>query len=264
MKSPISLTRNTPLYCTLAAAILLLPAPASAANNMAAIRGGSFRPLYLAADAPLSKVDNFLLDKKPVTNAQLAAFVRQQPQWQRGRVPAVFAEKQYLHHWVKQGKGYAPRREDANKPVTYISWFAAHAYCQAQGKKLPDTLQWEDAARASSTRADGSQEAGYRQKILNWYGKASHSPMQNVGQDRANYWGVHNLHGLIWEWTEDFNNASMLGGDSRNAKAAEGMFCGAGGGTADPGDYAAFMRYGFRSSLQAKFTLNSLGFRCAK
>ena len=91
MKSPISLTRNTPLYCTLAAAILLLPAPASAANNMAAIRGGSFRPLYLAADAPLSKVDNFLLDKKPVTNAQFAAFVRQQPQWQRGRVPAVFA-----------------------------------------------------------------------------------------------------------------------------------------------------------------------------
>ncbi len=84
---------STPLFCTLAA-ILLLPDTASAANDMATIRGGSFRPLYLAADAPLSKVDNFLLDKKPVTNAQFAAFVRQQPQWQRGSVEAVFTEKQ--------------------------------------------------------------------------------------------------------------------------------------------------------------------------
>ena len=43
------------------------------------------------------------------------------------------------------------------------------------------------------------------------------------------------------------------------------MFCsGAAIGTADPSDYAAFLRYGLRTSLQAKFSLHNLGFRCAK
>lgn len=244
----------------------LLPVLAWAAEPMASIKGGQFRPLYLRADAALVSVADFKMDSKPVTNAQFADFVAKNPQWQRHRVAPVFAEKQYLQHWVKKGQGYAPKADDAQKPVVYVSWFAAHAYCQAQGKKLPNTMQWEYVARASQQRADGSQEAGYKQKILDWYGQASQSTLSKVGQSQANYWGVYDLHGLIWEWTEDFNNASLLGGDSRGGGGvSEGMFCGSGAaGVADPGDYAAFMRYGFRSSLQAKFTLNSLGFRCAR
>ncbi len=43
------------------------------------------------------------------------------------------------------------------------------------------------------------------------------------------------------------------------------MFCsGAAAGATDPSNYAAFLRYGFRTSLQSKFSVHNLGFRCAE
>jgi formylglycine-generating enzyme required for sulfatase activity len=42
-------------------------------------------------------------------------------------------------------------------------------------------------------------------------------------------------------------------------------FCGAGAATAaDATDYATFMRYAFRSSLRASYTVRNLGFRCSQ
>ena len=80
-----------------------------------------------------------------------------------------------------------------------------------------------------------------------------------------NVQGVYDMHGLIWEWVEDFN-ASIMTGESRADVALDrNLFCGGGSASAaDPGDYAAFMRYAFRGSLQAKYTIRNLGFRCAK
>ena len=145
-------------------------------------------------------------------------------------------------------------------PVTNVSWFAANAYCAAQGKRLPTIDQWEYAGQASATRKNGTTEPGYSRTILDWYADSSQQGLREVGKSRANYWGVHDMHGLIWEWTEDFNS-SLLSSGSADAN----MFCsGAAIGTADPSDYAAFLRYGLRTSLQAKFSLHNLGFRCAK
>ena len=43
------------------------------------------------------------------------------------------------------------------------------------------------------------------------------------------------------------------------------LFCGAGSlGASDRANYPAFMRFGFRSSLRAGYTVHNLGFRCAK
>jgi len=209
-------------------------------------------------------VQSFLLDKQPVTNQQFQAFVSHDPKWQRDAVPALFAEKAYLSHWVKNGAQYEAQTEDANKPVIFVSWYAAQAYCQAQNKRLPTVAEWEYVAQASPSQADGSQEKGYNQKILDWYAKAAKQPPGEVGKDEPNYWGVHNMHGLIWEWTEDFNS-SLISGESRDDSSVnKELYCASGSaGAINPSDYAAFMRYGFRSSLSAKFTLNSLGFRCA-
>lgn len=243
---------------------LLLPALTAHAEDMAKVRGGAFRPLYLKADAPLVRVNTFALDKKPVTNARFAAFIQKHPEWARGRVGADKAEADYLKHWVKQGSGYTFKPQDADKPVVNVSWYAAVAYCRAQGKRLPDTREWEYVARASAAREDGSKEKGYRQTILNWYARAGQAPLRAVGQSRPNYWGIYDMHGLIWEWTQDFINAGIATGSDARGGVDPKMFCGGGAGAADPGDYAAFMRYGFRSSLKSTFTLNSLGFRCAK
>lgn len=248
---------------TMIGAVLLLAFSAIAtAATMAPIKAGTYRPLYLSENSPKVQVAAFQLDRTPATNAEFSAFVKKHPEWQKGRARSVFTEKQYLQHWPKSNQ---PKAADAQKPVVYVSWFAADAYCRAQGKHLPTVAQWEYVARASSKRADGSQEAGYKQTILDWYGKAAHQGLAKVGQGPANYWGIHNMHGLIWEWTDDFNSSLVTGESRADSSFNQQMFCGAGAaGAVDPGDYAAFMRHGFRSSLQAKFTLNSLGFRCAK
>jgi formylglycine-generating enzyme required for sulfatase activity len=234
------------------------------ANNMANITAGEYRPLYLSLDSPLVSVQSFKIDTQPVTNRQFQYFLLQNPKWQRDVVPTLFAENNYLSHWEKSSNLYQPNLSDLDKPVIFVSWYAAQAYCHAQQKRLPTVAEWEYVAQASFIQKDGSQEKDYNQKILDWYAKAAKEPSKEVGKDQPNYWGVHNMHGLIWEWTEDFNS-NLISGESRDDSSVnKDLYCASGSaGAVNPSDYAAFMRYGFRSSLNAKFTLSSLGFRCA-
>ena len=225
------------------------------AVEMASIPGGSYRPLYLKKDTPMISVKPFQIDKTPVTNAEFAQFIKGHPQWQRGKVGAKQAEPNYLKHWGKNG----PQAADANKPATNISWFAAHAYCAAQGKRLPTTDEWEFVGLASELQANGSNEPSYNRTILSWYENGSKG-LKNVRQNKANFYGVYDMHGLIWEWTSDFNSSQITSG---TLKAAD--FCGTGAvNSSDPSNYAAFLRYGIRTSLQPNFVLHNMGFRCAK
>ena len=68
-----------------------------------------------------------------------------------------------------------------------------------------------------------------------------------------------------WEWTEDFNSV-LTTNDSRTAEYDDkGLFCASAATTAtDVLNYASFMRYAFRQSLKANYTVANLGFRCAK
>ncbi|MFH7586236.1 formylglycine-generating enzyme family protein [Oceanimonas smirnovii] len=228
---------------------------------MVELPAGEVRPLYLTKDSPLTPVAPFQLDVTPVTNQQFAAFVAAHSQWQQGRPMALFAEPAYLQHWP----GQIPSPEQAQQPVIFVSWFAADAYCRAQGKRLPTVAEWEYAAQASQTAAFGATEPGFTRHILNWYARPATARLSAVGQSPANYWQVHDLHGLVWEWTQDFNSALVTGESRGDSSLDQGLFCGsASAGSADPSDYAAFMRYGFRSSLKATYALGNLGFRCAK
>ena len=236
-------------------AILFSGCLSAHAVEMANIPGGSYRPLYLKKDTPMISVKSFQIDKTPVTNAEFAQFVKANPKWQRGNVSAKQAESNYLKQWDKNG----PKAADANKPVTNVSWFAAHAYCAAQGKRLPTNDEWEFVGLASELQANGSNEPSYNRTILSWYENGSKG-LKNIRQNKPNFYGVYDMHGLIWEWTPDFNSSQITSG---TLKAAD--FCGSGAvNSSDPSNYAAFLRYGIRTSLQPNFVLHNMGFRCAK
>ena len=236
-------------------AILFSGCLSAHAVEMANIPGGSYRPLYLKKDTPMISVKPFQIDKTPVTNAEFAQFVKANPKWQRGNVSVKQAESNYLKQWDKNG----PKAADANKPVTNVSWFAAHAYCAAQGKRLPTNDEWEFVGLASELQANGSNEPSYNRTILSWYENGSKG-LKNIRQNKPNFYGVYDMHGLIWEWTSDFNSSQITSG---TLKAAD--FCGTGAvNSSDPSNYAAFLRYGIRTSLQPNFVLHNMGFRCAK
>ena len=79
----------------------------------------------------------------------------------RDRVPRVFADDGYLSHWASpMGLG---ADVDDRQPVVRVSWFAAKAYCAARGARLPTEAEWEMAASASRTAANGHDDPAWRQ-----------------------------------------------------------------------------------------------------
>jgi formylglycine-generating enzyme required for sulfatase activity len=223
---------------------------------------GHYLPMFPGKDeAKTLPVVAYRLDVHAVTNEQFMAFVKAKPRWRRSQAVRLFADGNYLRHWLGD---FAYAADHDNRPVTNVSWFAARAYAKWAGKRLPTLAEWEYAASASETNAYGRKEKGHNDRILRWYAGKTPSVPSPVGSASTNYFGVKDMHGLIWEWVEDFNSA-LVSGESRGDTGLErSLFCGAGSiGAADPSDYAAFMRFAFRSSLEGAYTGKNLGFRCA-
>ncbi|MFI4889352.1 MAG: formylglycine-generating enzyme family protein [Steroidobacterales bacterium] len=214
-----------------------------------------------APDQPVH-VARFNLDRRPVTNAEFLAFVIGHPQWRRDRIATLFAEDDYLSHWA--GADRLGESAQADQPVTRVSWFAARAYCAAAGARLPGWHEWEFAAAADERQADARRDPAWQARILDWYAQPASHALARVGLRPANFYGIQDLHGLVWEWVEDFN-ALTVSGDSRDQGDPDKLkFCGAGAlSLQDKEGYAILMRIAFLSALEARSTARSLGFRCA-
>ena len=208
-------------------------------------------------------MQSFFMDTMQVTNAQFLDFVKLHSEWQRSKVKRTLADANYLKHW----KGDLDLGDDMlrDAPVTNISWFAAEAFCEAGGKRLPTQDEWEFAARADATRIDATSDPLFVGQLLEWYSKPASSALENVHMGSLNVHGLRGLHGIVWEWVQDFNSTMILGDSRGDDSLDRKFFCGAGSLLAgDVGNYAAFMRYAFRSSLKGDYCVGSLGFRGAK
>ncbi|MEO7108278.1 MAG: formylglycine-generating enzyme family protein [Rhodoferax sp.] len=213
------------------------------------------------ADKGPVAVAAFTLRETPVTQAEFLAFVSTRPEWQRGTIARTFADTGYLKDWVSP---LAISPEATHQPVVNVSWFAAQAFCEAEGARLPTWQEWEYAAAADATRRDARTDPAWRARILNWYERPASKALPDVGSP-ANVYGVRDLHGLIWEWVDDFN-ALLVSPDSRSRDDPDKLkFCGAGAiSLQDRENYAVLMRIALLSSLNAADSTSSLGFRCAR
>ena len=229
--------------------------------KMVTIKGGKYQPFY-GSDSALVEVQDFLLDERPVTNQEFLDFVKKNPKWKRSNVKAIFADETYLRDW--QNDETLPKNADPDAPVTFVSWFAAKAYAKSAGKRLPTMDEWEYVAMADEETANARNKPNYSAHLINLYNEKFRE-RNKVKISKPNYWGVYNMFDLVWEWTDDFNSI-MTTSDSRSGEYDDkGLFCASAATSAtDVLNYASFMRYAFRSSLKANYTVENLGFRCAK
>lgn len=246
------------------ALLLLLTSPlvgAAFGQSLASVPATSYEPFYPVAGEGPHDVPAFEIAVVPVTNADYLAFVQDHPAWAKGAPPAIFADPGYLVHWAgPTDLGDAP----PDAAVTNVSWFAAGAYCDAHGLRLPSEDEWEVAARADAHRADASDDPVVRAKRLAAYARRS-APPTRVGQGTPNLHGVHDLHEAVWEWVED-PWSGIVQGDSRNIGDRDvARVCGGASlGARDRGDYPAFLRHAVRTALGPSAVTGSVGFRCAR
>ena len=217
--------------CSRAVVTLAVAAAAAGAQEASPwrrVEAGSIRALYAAANAERRlRVASFELSTRPVTNDAFRRFVVARPEWRRTRVARMAADTLYLSHW--SGDTTLGAAAPARDPVVFVSWFAASAYAEWAGARLPTTAEWELAYERALVRPDAPGASGR------------------------------------WEWVDDFNSVITSGESRGDGDPDKGLFCAGGAALAtDPSDYAGFMRAALRASLKASYTLGSLGVRLAR
>ncbi|MBM3889284.1 MAG: formylglycine-generating enzyme family protein, partial [Verrucomicrobia bacterium] len=147
-------------------------------------------------------------------------------------------------HWVKLTKGFwmgkyevtqeqyetvigsnPSRFKGPQNPVDSVSWNEAYGFARKVNslgvlpagvtRRLPTEAEWEYGCRAGTTTpwwSGGSKADFYR---VGWGEDNSRGKTQPVGQKEANRFGLHDVHGNVWEWCADwyglYSNGEVVG-----------------------------------------------------
>lgn len=216
---------------------------------------GSFHSVLPEVEGEPIEVDRFTIDKTAVTNEDYLEFLRENPEWRRSEIPAVYSRAGYLSHW--EGDLKAGDETEADKPVTRVSWFAANAYCGWKGGRLPTLNEWEYTAQAMDFNSAADADR-FSYKLIGWYSAVDANKTSRTGSTGIeNRYGVQDMFGLVMEWVEDFNppvgeDISLDCGTVGRMKGDNTIYT-----------YAMSIRYITRMSFGPETATGMLGFRCA-
>lgn len=116
------------------------------------------------------------------------------------------------------GKNPSHFTNNPSLPVEKVSFLDAAAYCLAVTKRereggrlplnyeyrIPSEAEWEYACRAGTTNRYSFGDATAEADQYAWTAENSESTPHPIGQKRPNPWGLHDMHGNVWEWTRDW------------------------------------------------------------
>ena len=183
---------------------LLFPMGRKLAGEMVSIPGGSF---YMGDGKGYN-------NEQPVHRVTVLAFML-------GKYEVTFAQWDAC---VADGgcKGYSPDDEGwgrGDRPVINVSWEDVQSFIGWLNRKtgrnyrLPSEAEWEYAARAGSTTeySWGDDIGNNLANCHNFFCGDRWGYTAPAGSFPANAWGLHAMHGNVWEWVQDCRNDSYEG-----------------------------------------------------
>lgn len=229
-----------------------------APNEMIKIPAGKFTmgsDERLPDEGPRHVVDlkAYWIDKYEVTNAQYKKFIDATGR----RSPRHFRNRTY-----PEGK--------ADHPVTFVTWYDAHDYCEWAGKRLPTDQEWEKAARGTDGRmfpwgeTFDINKANTPQRWEKLGKPGDTSPVGSFEGGKSPY-GLYDMSGNVWEWTSSWY-LPYPGNTHPSENYGEKYKVLKGGSWWD----CSFYKCGIsapvfnRSFFNVKVKNESFGFRCAK
>ncbi len=184
-----------------------------------------------------------------------------------GRYAVTFDE---YDHFCAATKREQPKDQGwgrGRRPVIRVSWEDAVAYCAwlaretGQRYRLPSEAEWEYGCRAGTTTryASGDTITG---KDANFERKVGRTT--EVGAYPPNPWGLHDMHGNVWEWCEDvwhgsYEGAPVDGSAGTDRAGALRMLRGGSWYSV-----ARFVRSASRYAIAPGRRYDYIGFRCAR
>ncbi|MHC4755904.1 MAG: formylglycine-generating enzyme family protein, partial [Planctomycetota bacterium] len=110
---------------------------------------------------------------------------------------------------IKGVEGYSIKDNEA---VTYVNWYDAQAFCQWLSDKegipyrLPTEAEWEYACRAGTMTHYSTGDVLTEEFFIGTKDKGSGEKSKSlvVGRTPANAWGIHDMHGNVEEWCQDW------------------------------------------------------------
>ncbi|MCL1993668.1 MAG: formylglycine-generating enzyme family protein [Spirochaetes bacterium] len=106
-------------------------------------------------------------------------------------------------------------------------WNAVEIVPGSNGWRLPTEAQWEYAARAGTTTAFSNGTQNWESAAVNniaWTNANAGGRTREVGRRQANPWGLHDMHGNVWEWVWDWFGAYPAQAQTDPAGASSGSF----------------------------------------
>ena len=191
----------------------------------------------------------FAIDRFPVTNGQFKAFVDAS-----GYAPRD--KQNYLAHWADG----APLSGWEDRPVIWVGLEDARAYAQWAGKRLPREWEWQYAAQSTDGRrypwGDDWHEDAVPEPCLER--RMPDPPIVGTHPAGASAFGVEDLVGTIWQWTDEYRDehvraAVLRGGSAYQPQTSHWYF---------PQAYGLDEHGKYLLMAPAKDRSAGIGFRC--
>jgi formylglycine-generating enzyme required for sulfatase activity len=189
-----------------------------------------------------------------------------------GRFPVTFAEYDRFCEAKRREKPGDEGWGRGRRPVINVRWEDARAYMawlsQETGRayRLPSEAEWEYACRAGTTTRYSFGDA-ITPRDANYYDSGL-GLTSEVGTYPSNHWGLHDMHGNVWEWVEDDWHENYRGAPTDGSawkgpgSSSSPRLCVLRGGSwsGDSRLCRSAFRYGYRTVARN----GSVGFRVAR